>query len=175
MAATRRTPIERESDLLKIARFYFEGKTQADIAKELNITQQQISYDLKTLQTRWTEGAKALIDEVKGRELAKLDNLEREYWSEWLESKKEFRGTTAERTRGKNYGTKVQIKKERRVGDPRFLDGVRSCIERRCKLLGLDAPARTEGKFEVVDPYSEMIKKLRAERNITENEATTGK
>jgi biotin operon repressor len=144
MAANKRTPIEREADLLKIAKLYFEGKQQVEIANELNITQQQISYDLKTLQTRWTEGAKALIDEAKGRELAKLDNLEREYWTGWVDSKKEYRGTTAERTRGKNFGTKVQIKKEQRLGDPRFLDGVRSCIERRCKILGLEAPTKAQ-------------------------------
>lgn len=154
MAANKRTPIQREADLVMIAGLYFQGKQQVEIAKELNITQQQISYDLKTLQTRWVEAANTKINEAKARELAKLDNLEREYWAAWLDSKKEFRSTSTERTKGKNFGTKVQIKKERRDGDPRYLDGVMSCIERRCKIIGLDAPIKTElkaaiGKIEV--------------------------
>jgi hypothetical protein len=148
MARPKRTPLQRDLDLVKIQGLYFEGKTQAEIAVELQITQQQVSYDLKTLQTRWTQQANAKIDEAKAKELAKLDNLEREYWAAWLDSKKEFRGTTAERTRGKNFGTKVQIKKERRDGDPRYLDGVMSCIERRCKILGLDAPTKAQLTFD---------------------------
>lgn len=154
MAQPKRTPFEREQDLAKIAQAYLVGKTQAEIAIEFKVTQQQINYDLKVLQDRWVKSSLIAIDEAKGRELAKLDNLEREYWAAWLDSKKEFRGTTAERTRGKNFGTKVQIKKERRDGDPRYLDGVMSCIERRCKIIGLDAPIKTElkaaiGKIEV--------------------------
>lgn len=144
MAANKRTPAERETDLIKVAGLYFQGKQQVEIAKELNVTQQQVSYDLKTLQTRWAQLSIAKIDDAKARELAKLDNLEREYWAAWLDSKKEFRSTATERSKGgKNAGTKVQIKKERRDGDPRFLDGVKSCIERRCKILGLDAPIKT--------------------------------
>jgi hypothetical protein len=36
------------------------------------------------------------------------------------------------------------MEKEQRDGNPAFLAGVMSCIERRCKLLGLDAPAKAE-------------------------------
>jgi transcriptional regulator len=76
MATNKRTQIERDSDLVKIGSLYFQGKTQADIAKELKITQQQISYDLKTLQTRWIEAGKEIIDAAKGRELAKIVGLD---------------------------------------------------------------------------------------------------
>jgi predicted transcriptional regulator len=99
MATNKRTQIERDSDLVKIGSLYFQGKTQADIAKELKITQQQISYDLKTLQTRWIEAGKEIIDAAKGRELAKIDNLEREYWQAYRQSQKEFRSISAKRNR----------------------------------------------------------------------------
>jgi hypothetical protein len=148
LARPKRTPLEREQDLAKLAQAYLAGKTQAEIAQELNITQQQISYDLGVLQERWVKSALNDIDKAKAQELAKLDNLEREYWVGWVDSKKEYRGTTAERTRGKNFGTKVQIKKEQRLGDPRFLDGVKSCIERRCKILGLEAPTKAQVSFD---------------------------
>ena len=31
-----------------------------------------------------------------------------------------------------------------RDGDPRFLEGIFKCIDKRCKMLGLDAPAKQE-------------------------------
>lgn len=33
---------------------------------------------------------------------------------------------------------------EARDGDPRFLEGIRKCIQDRCKLLGIQAPERLE-------------------------------
>jgi hypothetical protein len=36
------------------------------------------------------------------------------------------------------------MEREQRDGNPAFLAGVMSCIERRCKLLGLDAPVKSE-------------------------------
>lgn len=163
MAANKRTPIERESDLAKIAKLYFEGRTQADIAKELNITQQQVSYDLKTLQTRWVEAGKEFIDAAKGRELAKIDNLELEYWKAYRLSQKEFRSVSAKRNRediiknddGKRIGkiTELTLKKETRIGEAKYLSGVAWCIERRCKLLGLDAPTKTELSGDALKAY----------------------
>ncbi len=157
MAATKRSSIKRKFDLATLAGLYFKGKTQAEIAGQLNITQQQISYDLKILQTRWAESARGQIDEAKGKELAKVDNLEREYWQAYQLSQKDFRSVTAKRERvdlgidkdGKRAArkgaiTELTVKKETRIGDPRYLAGVSWCIERRCKILGLDAPIQTE-------------------------------
>jgi hypothetical protein len=43
----------------------------------------------------------------------------------------------------------LQIKKTKRregqVGDPRYLDGVLKCIDRRCAILGIDAPKKIAG------------------------------
>jgi hypothetical protein len=125
------------------------------MATEMGVSQQQISYDLKILQERWVKSGAANMDEAKSRELAKIDNLERTYWASWETTQKLI-----------VLPDKTSIEAKNVPGDPRYLTGVQWCIERRAKLLGLDAPARTEGKLEVTDPYSEMIKKLRAERNI---------
>jgi hypothetical protein len=157
VAAPKRSSIKREFDLATLAGLHFKGKFQAEIAKQLNITQQQISYDLKTLQTRWAESARGRLDDAKGKELAKVDNLEREYWQAYQFSQKDFRSVTAKRERvdlgidkdGKRAArkgaiTELTVKKETRVGDPIYLAGVAWCIERRCKILGLDAPIQTE-------------------------------
>jgi hypothetical protein len=157
VAATKRSSIKREFDLATLAGLYFKGKFQSEIASQLNLTQQQISYDLKTLQTRWAESARGRFDDAKGKELAKVDNLEREYWQAYQLSQKDFRSVTAKRERvdlgidkdGKRAArkgaiTELTVKKETRIGDPRYLAGVAWCIERRCKILGLDAPIQTE-------------------------------
>lgn len=193
MASTKRTPAERESDLLKIASLYFEGKTQAEIAGQLNITQQQVSYDLKTLQTRWSESAIVKIDEAKGRELAKVDKLELEYWSAYRKSQKEFRSVSAKRNRidvpknedGEKVSktgkiTELNVKREMRVGDPRYLAGVSWCIERRCKILGLDAPAKVAptdptGQKEYTDATnSSALAELRSRLDSLFDKSGTG-
>lgn len=46
------------------------------------------------------------------------------------------------------------------------VDRVLRIMERRAKLLGLDAPAKTYSKVEITDPYSEMIKRIRSERKL---------
>ena len=38
--------------------------------------------------------------------------------------------------------TEAAIRKEEQVGDARFLDGVMKCIQKRCEILGLNAPSR---------------------------------
>ena len=61
-------------------------------------------------------------------------------------------------------------------GEPRFLQGVHGCIERRCKILGLDAPRKQEvtgfGGFAVNYSWDEMLEKVYGgTEDTTEDEA----
>lgn len=138
MAAPKRTKVQRENDLVLISELYLKGKTQAEIAEVLKLDQSQISYDLATLRTRWAAQTVYNLDQLKAQELEKIDTVERTYWQGWERS-------LQERTKTRQYvdkeKAKATIEKETAVGDPRFLDGVLKCIERRCKILGIDAPA----------------------------------
>ena len=124
---------------------YLRGRLQADIAQELGIGQATVSRDLKALQQEWQQSALVNIDAAKARELARVDELERTCWTEWEASKQEKHSTIREQVDGAQ-GTrkKAQMKQEERLGDPRYLQGVQWCIERRCKILGIDAPSRAE-------------------------------
>lgn len=133
MAANKRSELQREADLLKMAGLYFQGKSQVDIAKELNITQQQVSYDLKQLQTRWVEAALEKIDAAKGRELAKIDYLERIYFQQWEVSQKLIL-----------LPDKTTIEVKDAPGNLRCLEGVQWCIQQRVKIIGLDAPVKNQ-------------------------------
>src|SRR5215831_10820916 len=100
MAAKSRTPFERERDLRETAALYLRGLSQVEIAQRLNLSRQQIGYDLKILQRRWQESALADFHAKKAAELAKMDELERTYWEAWERSRQPREVTTQEKTQG---------------------------------------------------------------------------
>jgi hypothetical protein len=103
----------------RVAALYLQGRYQWDIAAELEVDPSTVSRDLKAIRAAWKASAVRDFDEAKGRELDRIDLLERTYWQAWLDSREEHQTTT-----------------------PAFLAGVQWCIDRRCKLLGLDAPTK---------------------------------
>jgi predicted transcriptional regulator len=135
MAKPKRTPTQRELDLQKITALYLRGTTQSDIGKELGVVQSQVSYDLKEIQKRWRESALVNINEVKQRELARIDELEIEYWQAWRRSIGEVTKTVT--SRNALRGDTASISKETLNGNPAYLQGVQWCIEQRCKLFGI--------------------------------------
>lgn len=152
MAANKRTKEQREADLPRIARLYLQGVTHEAIAQEVGVSRVQITQDLKTVRATWLQSAVRDFDSAKAEELARIDLLEAEYWAAWKASKSPRQITTTKRKTASLKDGKAPpiaqdeagVRKEQRDGDPRFLDGVRSCIDRRCKLLGLDAPMRAQ-------------------------------
>jgi len=59
------------------------------------------------------------------------------------------KGTPGEE-QGKVKTSTVERTVKGQAGDPRFLTGVQWCIERRCKILGIDAVIAGEVTFRVV-------------------------
>lgn len=210
MATPKRSKIQREADLAKIAELYLSGHRQADIAAQLDVSQQQVSYDIKELQKRWSNSAVRDLDAAKSQELARIDNLEREYWECWRKSQKPLKSKSVEReniimdeenkihkgamglgTPGQNGQIiKTVERSEKRIGDTRYLDGVQWCIERRCKILGIDAPtkiaptnpsgedeygANTQSAIEAgVDRLAAIFNLARARRDSQATETATG-
>lgn len=131
----------------QVAVLYMRGLTQPEIAAELKVSQPTISIDLKWLRADWMERARASFDQVKAAELARIDQLEREYLDAWERSKQPAStATQASRTlplkRGLDVAPKIsdaRVVKTARDGDPRFLAGVQWCIEKRLQLFGLTA------------------------------------
>jgi transposase len=146
MSGQRRNASEVERDRRLIATYYLQGHTQAEIAEEVKLSQATVSRDLKAIQEQWRQASILEINEAKARELAKIDLLEREYWVAWerslddLQSKTiKARGTKEE---GKPYEQTIHTSDSN--GDPRYLAGIQWCIERRCQILGIDAPRKFE-------------------------------
>jgi len=151
MAPPKRTSFQIDRDRREIADLYLKGHTQAEIAAYINadknraytLSRQMISYDLIALRKLWLKSSLIDIDEMKANELAKIDHLELEYWDAWKRSQddaEEIKELLVE-----DIGIiPVERKLKGQAGDPRFLQGVQWCIERRCKILGVDAPSKAE-------------------------------
>jgi transcriptional regulator with XRE-family HTH domain len=171
MATIKRSKVERERDLLELSDLYLKGHTQADIALRMGVSQQQISYDLKALQKRWRESALVNVDEAKARELAKVDQLEREYWDAWERSKGNaeietieqigVRGKAPRQGDGEEDGeltiVPLRVKKNKRTegrsGNPAFLAGIQWCINKRCEIMGLNAPIKQDVRLFDLDAW----------------------
>lgn len=156
MPANTRTKEQIKSDRLEVARLYLQGRYQHEIAQLLGVSQQQIAYDLKAVQVEWRNVPRLQLTELKQKELARLDVLERTYWQAWEDSKK-----PKETTSSNKDGDRIKVGKrnEQRNGNPAFLRGVMDCIDRRCKLLGLDAPVKTEinnNAIALTNEYKDM-------------------
>ena len=153
-----------ESRRSKIAAMLVRGiSNQYEIAQRLGLDpvsgQRTVSNDLAAIKKEWKASTLRDFDEAKGQELAKFDALEKEYWEAWERSKTECLSIRkGKRTRPADGDTPASTeeydeeKKQMRDGDPRFLDGIASCIEKRCKILGLIitkvAPTTPDGKGE---------------------------
>jgi len=121
----------------EVAALYLAGKYQSEIARLIGISQQQVSHDLQAVHRAWLASSLRDFDAAKAQELAKIDAAEREYWAAWERSQQPREVTTTREADGDAPRTETSRRREHPVGDPRFLDGVLKCIEKRCDMLGL--------------------------------------
>ena len=146
MAAPKRSKFKIIADRVEIAQRYLKGQTQAEIGLALNMTREMVTYDLKAIRKEWKESRLRDFDDLQSQELEKVDHLERAYWEAWDKSMAETTSKTQYIRSGGKAGTPKQTrliaKTDPGLGDPRYLVGVQWCIEKRCRILGLDAPVK---------------------------------
>ena len=149
MAAPKRTKIQIEEQRTRVAAWYIQGLTQREIGRRLDLSVQQISYDLKVIRRRWNMDTAINLDAARMKELAKLEELEKVYWEGWRKSLEAAKSTVTEQTVGGDASgqprTLARVLSVERDGNPAFLAGVESCIAARRKMLGLDAPQEIAG------------------------------
>lgn len=115
-----------------ISEQYLKGRYQHEIAADLGVTKQAIQKILSKIRRQWVSKADKSTEQYMTEQLEKLDLLEATYWDGF---------------------TKTQTP-DRPGGDPQFLLGLQKVVERRAKLLGLDAPQKIEGGFVVLTPQA---------------------
>lgn len=142
---------EQEKRRETVASYYLQGKSQRFIAEKIGASIGTVNRDLKILREQWKANASADIDEAIGKELAKLDRLEEQAWESYLKSVTTTQTHNGTQSRpGQKKGERAKKSTSQNVtvtesaGDPRFLNIVENCIERRCRIIGIDAPGKVE-------------------------------
>jgi transposase len=129
-----------------VASLYLQGKFQHEIAKEVKVDRGTVSRDLTAIEAEWLKSGVMDLNAAKARALAKIDEIEREAWNAFKQSRQdgetmEVTGTTQG---GKGKPEKVKKVTHRQHGDSRFLALILDCVKQRCEILGLDAPKKLE-------------------------------
>lgn len=118
----------RENIKTNVAGLYLKGYNYKQILAEIEkvfgrrLSVKTIYSYINALVKEWREERIDKIDDLKTIELNRINKLEQTYWESW-EATKEVDG----------------------IGDARFLGGVQWCIQKRCKLLGIEAPLNIVG------------------------------
>ena len=144
----------------KVAKFILRGTTNTlDIVAALGMEPSQyktIRRDINKIRDEWRESRIKDYGAVQSEELAKLEELEREYWAAWERSKVERKHTRTKRKTGAKQDDgaskqtdEAEVKKIQVDGNPDFLDGVLRCIAKRCDILGLTRPGETRNYNQV--------------------------
>jgi len=134
----------------RVSALYLKGWAQFKIAEEVGVTQAQVSKDLKVLTEKWRESALVDLNEIKLKELAKIDQLEFEAWEAWEKSKQDTK-ETIKKAKGKGDETTYKeqtVKDITMYGDPRYFATIQWCINKRCEIFGVDAPIKVENEHK---------------------------
>lgn len=169
MPAPRFTKDQRLKLKGDIARMRLQQRSTWEIATELSISHTTVIHYLKGIEEEWQAEYKQLHDRKRAAELQRLDRVEREAWDAWFNSlgptlkterseeelatmDREYQvgnaparpedvdtASTLLRPRPRAVSTKVTTMEQ--LGDPRYLEIIRKCVETRAKILGLE-PAK---------------------------------
>jgi transposase len=145
-----------------VTELYLQGWSQTEIATHLDVAQSTISDDVQYVWRQWEQSSLRNFDQLRAREIQKLEYLEREAWAAWERSKKPSQSAVVT-DQGTGNGQRTRKSLKHQVGDPRFLDQVNKSISQRRSLLGLDVlPAPSTDGFE-----QEVSLEVRRERVLT--------
>lgn len=150
-----------------------------------------VKSDVDTLLMEWQENRLEDTGKKITSELARIDLVIREAWEMWEKSKVDY-----EKKKGKQKGRPIfdeqdvqigvkttfqemQNEEYRAKGDARYLDIIIRCIERRCKLLGLDKETVDinaqigDGRLEIVYVSNNDVGLASSEEEVRQREGLT--
>lgn len=146
-----KTDVERFEIKNIVATKYLKGFGAYDIQRHClslghTLSVKSVYNYINSLKKEWFENRMTAVDEVIAQQLAKIDNVEREAWDAWENSKKEkqkaFNKTIFDGAEPKP-GQKPKIKSneasktiEASEGNAEFLKVVQWCIDKRLEIIG---------------------------------------
>lgn len=137
-----------------IAKWYCEGMPKSTMGALLNVSYPIIEARLEALRAAWAS-TRDDYNQRKDEELIKLDNLEAEAWQAWHRSCEDktvtiIKMATPKRDKDSTDApetprpTEQTVRREQRDGNAIYLEMVFRCIDRRIKMLGMDAPVKIQ-------------------------------
>jgi hypothetical protein len=144
-----------------VARWYSTGRTLGWIANKQGLSLRQVKYDLKAIREEWRRDRVEYTQHAIDQELAKIDAAEAQAWRGWRRSLRDAETKTT-KTTADDETTVVKGQS----GDPRFLTVVLTCVERRAKLLGLDAATKIDLTLDDLRHLNDEQLKAIAEGNL---------
>jgi len=136
LAAPKRNKTEIALNSVQATELYLQGFTMFDIAEKLNISIDMVKYDLAKVRQSWLEHARLDLNELKAKELAKLDYLEQQIWAQWRKSQQTQTKITQEESETRGASSKTETIKL--AANPKYAEAILKIQERRCKMLGYD-------------------------------------
>jgi hypothetical protein len=133
--------VAREERRNRVLSYYVRGYRQTAIAELVGCDQKTVSNDLAVIRRQWAKANGERVTELQARELARIDEIERQAWAAWERSQQERSRSRTKRTDPGGGPAKLEasVEKETPVGDPRWLERVSWCVEARVRILGLAA------------------------------------
>lgn len=185
----------------KVVEHYLKGGSyqiiQQTLQDELNhkFSQSFITKAIREAIEKWKASKADMVEAHKAIELEKINRLEFEYWKAWENSCNPTTSKSTEKTSASKAAatpeedqpakrsrkmavSKVTESQRTTAGDSKFLDGIYKCVEIRCRILGLEAPVKTEttNTTTVIRRTAFVVRPLAPVKNISENDsdAATG-
>ncbi|MGO9108522.1 MAG: hypothetical protein ACLP9L_04750 [Thermoguttaceae bacterium] len=164
----------------RVAELYLKGtRTQTELAAVLSVSQQCISKDLAFLAEEWKAKAVTDFDVARTQELERLDRTEQAAWAGWDRSCTDKLVITDEESKNPEKPGKHVERRHGQCGDPRFLRVVVDVVERRCDILGLDAPEKhaifsAETPDEMDPDFLALAREIGERRKLEREKASGG-
>jgi predicted transcriptional regulator len=155
-----RTSSQKTARKEEIRRLLARRFTQAQIAEQLGVKQQAVSYWAQQIEADAQAAATDRVLEIRAT-LDSLAEVEREAWAAWERSKEAARIEQSERGVGPMGAVdKTRTTDKYQVGDSTYLNVILACTTQRRALLGLDAP--TKAQAFVMEELRAGLERLRA-------------
>ena len=192
--------LRREQRRTIVSRFYLRGWTQTEIAGKLKrtcprctgaepraahtcATQRTVSNDIQAIEREWVMQRASNLEASKQRAISVIDQEEAEAWEAWDRSKQPSKQVTSRELQtgvDPKTGEPVVLRGKQdtvlkeQTGDPRYLQIVNECEDRRAKILGTYA-AQRHSHIDYTKLTDEQLERIRQGEDPEVVLATSGR
>lgn len=126
-----RAKVASESRRAEIVSLYLSGEKIDVIAERMGVHRRTVIRDINRARKIWKDDATRKYDELLPEKLTQLDEIRREAWEGWKESRKDATEVIISEEHGKTVKTKGQS------GNPAFLNQLAQVLRLECQLRGI--------------------------------------